>query len=186
MALINYSKTADSGSGSWSPLPEGVYDVRINAAQLGTSAKGNPQVRVTGEIIDGTYAGRNVNVWYSLLPQSTWKFDKLFQVLGISARETGEYDSTGSPILGVDSDDLIGRSVRYTVKQREYPAGSGKLTNDFGDEAASPFDEAGAVDEEPAPVAAAPAKTPAPAPAPAPAVENPALRRRPRPAGIPS
>lgn len=190
MALINYAKGQQSSAqgGGWQPLPEGLYDVKILAAEQGTSKAGNPQIRVSGEVLDGTYAGRTVNVWYSLLPQSTWKLDALLNALDVDRVDTGDFYPDGSPILAFDPDHLVGRAVRYTVRQREYPAGSGKLTNDFAEEARSPFDAF----EDEAPVAPAPAAKPAPvaaAPAPAqqvlPGVDG-AIRRRPRPAGSPS
>jgi hypothetical protein len=182
MAKINYNKGGDGGS-SWQALPEGTYDVRILASEQGTSKAGNAQIKLSCEVLDGPSAGKKVNIWYSLLPQSTWKLDKLLETLDVERFETGEFGQDGTPILGFDDEDLIDRSVRYTVGQREFPAGSGKMTNDFNDESVSPFDT-----EEAAPTGTQGAQVPPPAAA-APAPVQPnlpgtvAARRRPRPAG---
>lgn len=182
MALISYTKGSDGGGGGgWQPLPEGQYDLRINSAEQKTSSKGNQQIQLVCEVMDGEYAGKRATVWYSLLPSSTWKLDRLIDALGIQRQPTGEFDSAGKEILAFDPDHLIGRTVRYNVKQREY---QGKVNNDFADEARSPLDDA------PEPVRASttalkPAQPAQPAPSGA-AAEQLTLpetaRRRPRPA----
>jgi hypothetical protein len=88
--------------------------------------------------MDGEYAGKRATVWYSLLPNSTWKLDRLIDALRIKRQPTGEFGPDGKEILAFDPDDLIERVVRYTVKQREY---QGKVNNDFSDERQSPLDE---------------------------------------------
>jgi hypothetical protein len=189
MTQINYAKGGEGGN--WQPLPEGTYDVRITKCEQSASTKGNPQLRITAEVLDGTHQGKVVNLWYSLLPQSTWKMDKLLEALEIERTDTGEFNADGTPIMGFDDDHLIGRCVCYTVTQREYPVGSKKMTNDFNDEARSEYDDDEGAD---APAPAAPpqtqAKAPAAAAAPAaqqvlPGTDNPAMRRRPRPASVP-
>lgn len=181
MALISYTKGSDNGGGGWQPLPEGTYDLSIRSAEAKTSKAGNPQIQLTCEVADGEYAGKRATVWYSLLPNSTWKLDRLIDALGIGRQPTGEFDAAGKEILAFDVDHLVGRVVRYNVKQREY---QGKVNNDFADEARSPLDEAAPVATTTAlrPVQAAPVTQAAP-------VEPQQLnlpetaRRRPRPAG---
>jgi len=139
MAMITYTKGSDNGGGGgWQPLPEGVYDLLIKSAEQKTSSKGNQQIQVVCEVMDGEYAGKRATVWYSLLPNSTWKLDRLIDTLGIKRQPTGEFGPDGKEILAFDPDDLIERVVRYTVKQREY---QGKVNNDFADERKSPLDE---------------------------------------------
>jgi hypothetical protein len=180
MALIIYSRGSDNGGGGgWQPLPEGTYDLRINSVEQKTSSKGNPQIQLVCEVMDGPYAGKRATVWYSLVPSSTWKVERLITALGIIRQPTGEFDAAGTENLAFDPDHLIGRVVRYNVKQREY---QGKVNNDFADESRSPLDE------QPEPVVRATttlkAVQPAPAAAPAEQLNLPeTARRRPRPAG---
>lgn len=133
MARIPYSK----GENTFKPLPESTYDVQLDSAEQTTSKGGNPQLTVKGQIVDGEYAGKKVTIWYSLLPQSTWKLDALFEALGIPAQETGELDENGKPICDFDTDDLAGRVVRYVCTQRTY---DGKVNNSWDKEAISPLD----------------------------------------------
>lgn len=134
MARISYTK----GEGSqFQPYPEGTYDIQIGSAEQGTSKSGNPQLTVKGEIVDGEYAGKKVTIWYSLLPQSTWKLDALFDALGIQPQETGELDENGKPIMACDTDELLQRTVRYNCTQRTY---EGRVNNNWDKEAISPLD----------------------------------------------
>jgi hypothetical protein len=179
MAKIMYTKGNDGGG--WVALPEGTYDVRITSVEQGASKAGNPQLTVKGEVMDGPSSGKNVTIWYSLLPQSTWKLDALLNALSIPREETGEYHDDGTPVMTFDSDALASRVVRYNVTQRDY---NGKTQNDYKDEQASPLDTA-----KPAAAAssATAPQTQAGAPAAAAAAAAPGtVARRPRPAGVPS
>lgn len=134
MALINYSK---GDGGAFKPLPAGSYDVEIKSAEQGASSKGNPQLTIKGEVVDGEYAGKKVTMWYSLLPQSTWRLDALFSALAIDPVPTGELDENGKEIMSGDTDLLIGRVVRFACTQRTY---EGKVNNNWADETCSPHD----------------------------------------------
>jgi hypothetical protein len=179
MAKIPFSMSANQG-GSFQPWPEGTYNCRITETELGTSKAGNPQLRVRLEVVDGTYAGKQSNVWYSLLPKAAWKIDALLTALGIEKEPTGDVDENGEPITVFDDEWLLHRVVEFDVKHREY---NGKTQMDFVNERASDYDVP--PEDEPAPAKAAPVKA-APKPAPAPVESAPAgvpatFRRRPRP-----
>ena len=144
MGQINYSKGADGG-GAYSALHEGGYDFKINAVAQTTSRKGNDQIELSCEIVaGGGKEGRKQKLWYSLTPQSSWKLELLLEALEIERIDTGEVDGEDKPIMGFDSDDLIGRVLYLNATTYEY---EGKERNDFADEAMSEYDPVGPATE---------------------------------------
>ena len=162
---IKYSKNKDGGAGRFAPLPEGHYHIRIDDVVQTVSKKGNPQLELSTTIVDGEYTERHPKMWYSLLATASWRLDKLFDVVGITPAETGEYDEDGNPIMAADEQELVGRTVVFNVTQRDY---QGRTNNNFDEVELSEYDahasEEEAEDEE--------------APAPKPAGK---MRRRARP-----
>lgn len=166
MAKIPFSSSSNAG-GSFTPWPEGTYDCKITETEFGSSKAGNPQLRVRLECVAGPYAGKQSNVWYSLLPKAAWKLNGLLEALSIEKEDTGQVDEAGQPIETFDDEWLLGRVVQYDLKHREY---NGKTQMDFLNERASEYDAATSFEDNEVEEA----------PPPPPPVAT--LKRRPRPA----
>jgi hypothetical protein len=104
------------------------------------------------------------------VPTAGWNLRGLLDALGIEYTSKGQ-DGEGRDNIVFDGDDLVGRTVEYYVKQREY---NGRINNDF----VNPRDP-DYVEEEDDGKSTAAAPEPPP-PAPAPPAQN-GGRRRPRP-----
>lgn len=127
MVQINFNAGENTGQGTWTPLPEGDYEVEIEDVEVTTSGSGNPQLQLSYKLMDGPREGGTAKDWYSLLPQSGWRLRGLLDALGIEYTAGGK-DGDGRDAISFEGDDLIGRRVLYFVAQREY---NGKVNNDF-------------------------------------------------------
>ena len=148
MAIIEFAST---GEGQYKPLPDGSYDIQITNAEQTTSKKGNDQLKVSAVVSGGSYDGKKVTLFYSMLPQSGFKLEKLLDAAGVDY-EVFDIDTTdGAPGKGfrLDTDNLIGTYVRFNdVTQSTW---EGKVNNRWDGEAISPLSE---VAEAPATTAA--------------------------------
>jgi hypothetical protein len=169
---INFSK----GGGEFAPLPVGTYDFVIKSCKQSVSKQNqNPQLEVNCEVIDGDHAGKKVRMWYSLLPQATFRLESLLTAIGVEMVDSGEKDDNGQPIMTFDADELPNRYFRCENEHREYPEGSKKMQNSFQNEGPSPF----------APATETKAESTKPAAAAPSAAGAPQTVRRPRPASAP-
>lgn len=178
----------ENNGGTWKPLPVGTYDFRITAAEPKTSSAGNPQLKVSMEVIGPTLAGKKATCWLSGTAAASWTVEALFGCLGIDKVDTGEVDDEGHPIDDYEEQDLVGRCVTYdvTIDSSYNPD---KPQNRFGNPKVSEYDpyyedlkaEAPAASQVPAQRSTGATTTPKPA---APGGEGapPRLARRPRPA----
>jgi len=61
MAGINFKKIGeDAGNTDFQPLPEGRYNVKITAAEVGTSKSGKDMITTTFDVIEGKYTNRKL------------------------------------------------------------------------------------------------------------------------------
>ena len=142
MAILEFDNSEDKGT--FTPLPEGTYDLQIMAVEQGTSQKGNPQLKISCEVASGEKEGRKVTMWYSLVKQSAWKLKRLLVATG------APYEEGDSGKLRFDTDDLVERFFTVDASISTNPV-SNKLKNDFDAERPSVLGT-----EPPAPVQAAP------------------------------
>lgn len=180
-----------TGGGNWEPLPEGVYDIRINSVELTKSKTDTDQLKVGGDVAAGEQTGKKVTIWFALTEKAAYRVNNLCQALLVEGDPTGQFDADGVELLEYDFDALMGRVFRTSVQVHLYEKdGQTQRNNKFGGAAAnfecSPTDpyyadvqaalrEAGMTGSAPAATQAAPTPQAAPAPAPA-----PAIGRRPR------
>ena len=143
MAILEFDNSEDKGT--FTPLPEGTYDLQIMAVEQGTSQKGNPQLKISCEVASGEKEGRKVTMWYSLVKQSAWKLKRLLVATG------APYEESDGGKLRFDTDDLVERFFTVDASISTNPV-SNKLKNDFDAERPSVL----GVEAAAAPVQAAP------------------------------
>ena len=105
MAILEFDNSEDKGT--FTPLPEGTYDLQIMVVEQGTSQKGNPQLKISCEVASGEKEGRKVTLWYSLVKNSAWKLKRLLVATG------APFEENDAGKLRFDTDDLVERF--YTV-----------------------------------------------------------------------
>ena len=77
-------------SGTWQPLPMGIYAVAIAEAQVAPNKKGTGSwLRLKYEVIDGPHAKKSFSVWYNFSHQNTSVADGAWQELGKLASALG-------------------------------------------------------------------------------------------------
>jgi hypothetical protein len=150
--LLAQAATAE-GQAEKQLLPAGPYAAKVKTAKVKKTQSGKDQILVVFEVEGGPYAGAPLFKNLVISPGSATALDIFFrhlEALGVSR----DYFAA-NPQLDDVAEAIKGRVVTVTTKQREYPAGSGRMDNDITSIAAV----SGAT---PTPAAAA---TPAPAPA---------------------
>jgi hypothetical protein len=161
--MIRYS----TGSG-FTPLPEGIFDLRVDGVEEGVSKANNPQLKLLCQVIGGDDAeslGRDITIFYSLQPQATFRIGQVADALALEKIDTGEVDAKGEPIYTFDEQTMIGRVVRFTVSQRDY---QGKKQDPYYAEVTAERAEAGGEGaSNGAPAQSTPAQQPAAAAGPA-------------------
>jgi len=150
--MIRYT----NASSLFEVYPAGIYSFEIMEVEQGASKKGNPQLKVVTEIIDGPHAGKKFTTWYSLLPQALFRLNMLIEASRVPHNVVGE-DEKGNPQIEFDENDLVGLRFTAELTVEKY---EGKDQNRIGNETVYADDEP---EEEapPAPKAAAPKAEPA-------------------------
>ena len=174
MTMINYSKGGDD----FKPWPEGTYDWMIKKVEQKTSKQEKPQLEITLEGVgNDAQSGKTMKDWRSLVKEAHFRIEALVKATGCPEVDTGEKDADGKPVMGFDTDALIGRYFRGTLTHRTH---NNKIFADIGDEGPSPLAPAGLTGAGDAAAAETPPEQPAAAP---PSTAGaPAVGRRPRPA----
>lgn len=111
--------------------PIGDYDFEVVEA-LATKAanSGNPMIKVKFRCIVGPYAGKIVNNNFNLTPDNGVALNIFFRhmaALGLDSQFFAALGTTGD--LTPVAQALLGRRARVTLSHREWPAGSGMMTN---------------------------------------------------------
>jgi len=119
---IRYTRGENTG---FTPLPEGTYNLCITAEEDCTSKAGNPQHKVTFDVVDGPHAGHTLNAWYSFQPNAAWRFEQLITATGAEPTVVGQ-DAEGNDILELEDDALVGCYVTAMITQETY---QGKVNN---------------------------------------------------------
>lgn len=170
MSQLNWgelvSQAADSGTGTYEPLPDGEYELKVIEASSVLTQTGKPMFKVTTEVQTGAFAKRRV--WDNLVVSKD--SDKALGIFFGKMAALGlpkEY-FLNSPTNEQIASALIGRAFRGQLGRREY---AGKISNEIKRYAPLTAPTGGVPAGVPAQAAApAPAPAPAPAAAPAPAV----------------
>jgi len=108
--------------GEFEPIPEGRYDLNVEKAELGQAETGNPMIKVTYKITDGTYKGRLVWDNFVLIPNSYWKLKTFLEASGSALADSENV--TEQKI----ADAMVGMKVNGFLSPRT--STSGKPTND--------------------------------------------------------
>jgi hypothetical protein len=151
---IRYNQSENT----FTPHPDGTYDLEIESAEQTTSKNGNEQLKVLFLILGGERDGKKLTQWYSLTPQSAWKIDALTEATGCPREQVGE-DEKGKPIFSFEESELVGLKLTADVYSEEY---NGKTNNRMKNERA--YTEPAPVGKKAAPkLASVQATKPAPA-----------------------
>ena len=144
---IRYT-AGDPNNKGFTPLPEGTMNFKIIEEEDCTSKKGNPQHKVRFEVMDGPHAGRQLNVWFSFMPNAIWAWESLVEATGAVPTDTGEIDETGEAIMELPDNALLDCYVTADVSQEEYNDKTNNKLNKIREctEYAGPYDMA---DDEP-------------------------------------
>lgn len=123
---VNFS---DVQTSNFDPLPAGTYVCNVTNYEMreaGEQAKnpGSPYINWEFTVIKGEFDNRKLWSNTSLLPQALFSLKGLMEASGRYSREQLDGD------LEFDPDDLVSATVKVVVRQREYPPGSGDMTND--------------------------------------------------------
>ena len=115
----------------FTPLPDGVYKVRVGGAEESLSQAGNEMITLTLDVIDGEFTGRKI--WDRLVftPNMMWKIKHVCEELGLPV--TGQVELTPSMFVGcevmveVETEESDGYKPKNVVTARGYtsctPAG---------------------------------------------------------------
>jgi pyruvate/2-oxoglutarate dehydrogenase complex dihydrolipoamide acyltransferase (E2) component len=177
MSQLNWgeliSQAEDAGGGSYEPLPDGEYELKVIESSVATTSTGKTMFKITTEVQTGPHAKRRI--WDNLVisnesPKALGMFFMKLGVLGL----TKESIQANNPSNEQIAQALIGRPFRATVGSRVW---NGKTQNELvrylpASNIASPA-SAPVAAPAPAPQAAAPAPAPAPAAPAAPAFAAP-------------
>ena len=170
MSTLNWGDLVKEAGdvGSYDPLPDGDYDLKVLEATAKVSQSGKTMFAVKAEVQTGAHAKRFV--WDNLVvstdnPTALGIFFRKMNALGL-----GRDFFASSPSNAQIEQALKGRTFRAQIGSRTW---QGQKKNEvkayYSVAAASPVPGAPVAAAAPAPAAAAPAPAPAPAPAAAPA-----------------
>lgn len=98
------------GTGSFEPLPAGVYRARLTEVTTKTASTGNPMWVTVFEVIDEGFKGRKLWNNLVLIEAALWKVREFFDAFGV------ETDT--------DTEELLGRTVKLSVIQRVINGGA--------------------------------------------------------------
>lgn len=180
MSQLNWgeliSQAEETGGGSYEPLPDGDYELKVIESSVATSSTGKTMFKITTEVQTGPYARRRL--WDNLVvsnenPKALGMFFVKLGALGLTKESIQQNNPSNEQIAQA----LQGRPFRATIGTRVW---NGKTQNEF--KRYMPASAIGTPASAPAASAPAPAAAPAPAPAPAPQAAAPAPAPAPAPA----
>ncbi len=121
------AKAVSDAEGSFEPIEDGVYHVRLREVEAVTAKSGNPMWRVEFEVVEEPYVNRRL--WTNLVQvdAALFKTNEFFAAFGASP--------------GTDTDELCGQICRAVVSQRTIQEGArkGEVSNQI--ERLSPADD---------------------------------------------
>jgi len=125
MSGINFKKIGqDAGNTDFQPLPEGRYNVKITAAEVGKSKNGNDMITVTFDVVEGKFTNRKLWSNFTLTDKAYVYIYTLLKAIGsdlideenVSTNDiaTALVGGKCSLLAGVDNNTLNGKP-RNTV-----------------------------------------------------------------------
>ena len=121
-------------------IPEGVYTVKVNEAELAESQTGNPMVKFVFEVTEGKNKGAKLFENCSLQPQALFKLKNLLMALGYDIPE-GAFD--------LEVDDLLDLECQVEVAHEKYEGKTkSRIVEYIGEDSDDEEDEEDSDDEE--------------------------------------
>lgn len=113
MPKVDYAVADQNG---FEPVPDGIYDARLDGWELKQGAKG-PYYNLTFLLEGGDYNGRKIWMISSISDGALWRWKRDFIRLGANPADV-------APGSDMDTDDVVascvGAECRLALKQEEY------------------------------------------------------------------
>lgn len=106
-------------------LPVGVFDVKCTHEAHVESSKGNPQIELEWEAIEGEHKGASIKDWVVVIPSTLGKVKGLMEACGVDIPK-GEFE--------LKPNDFLGLHCRIVVRKEdgdEYPRVRAYTTSDL-------------------------------------------------------
>lgn len=107
---------------SFEPLPEGQYNVTVDACELGESKAGKPMYTVDFVVTEGDHASRQIRYWLVLVTKKGlhWDLPKFCEASGNAWPE--EPTARTEAYFNQVALDIVGKTATITVaiEEREY------------------------------------------------------------------
>jgi len=129
MPVVDVVKGGGNQNRSYSPLPEGRYDLQIQATAIGESKSGAPYLRAQCEVIEsesGKYIGFKPSLFITLSEKMTWLLVMLLDAAGVAYEEVQTPSGTA---VRFDTDDLVNCYLSAACTHSEY---AGKVREQWG------------------------------------------------------
>lgn len=112
-------------SSGFTPIEDGVYRAKISSIERKMSKTNSPYLNTEFTITEGKFKNRKVFTNFSLKSLALWKLQSLLMVIGMKADAK----------MQLDTDMLIGRELRISIRQRSYTRADGTQasTNDVAE-----------------------------------------------------
>jgi hypothetical protein len=134
---VNFKKIgADAGNTDFQPLPEGRYNVKITAAEVGKTKNDNDMITVTFDVMDGKYTNRKLWSNFTLTDKAYVYIYSLLKAVGsdLIDEENVEPSDISKSLIGgkcsimasIDNNTLNGKP-RNTVSGFKSLAEAGEL-----------------------------------------------------------
>lgn len=116
---------------SFEPLPKGLYEVTVDACELGESKKGNPMYTVDFVVTEGEHAARQIRYWLVMVTKNGlhWDLPKFCTASG-NPWPTERTERTTDYYYQVAL-DIVGKTATITVdvEESEYNGETRKRNN---------------------------------------------------------
>lgn len=130
MAQLNKAlakQTEEAESGSFEPMPDGVYHARLRDVDTDRSGQAGPYWSWEYEVVEEGFLNRRQWNNTSLSEKALWKLKETFEAFGVPA--------------DTDTDDLLGKVVKLTISTRTIQQGARKGESANQVDRVSPADE---------------------------------------------
>jgi hypothetical protein len=151
---VNWRDLRKTAEDSTKPLPEGMYNVKVDKAEpTKASSSGADMIKTTLVVEDGPHSGRRLWTNFVLSPESPFALNMFFKNLGgfgLGEDFFAELEASGASVetsISVIADALVGRTASGSVTVRQWQGQDRNEINNFvigGSAAGAPASASGA------------------------------------------
>lgn len=128
---IDWASLRSTADKATKPLPDGDYKVQCTKAELVTATTGSLMVKVNLTVTEGEWANRIIFNNFVFSPEKPFALKMWFDNLG--AFGLNDQFFAQGPSLEQVAGAILERYAIVTLKQREWPEGSGTMRNECAD-----------------------------------------------------